>query len=79
MIAMPITRERSLEEMLFHWNSVCNRAKDDWTKGFALSIAAASKRRHWKPTPKQLGIMQRMVSDLFVHWAADTDDGKVIE
>lgn len=79
MIQMPITRERSLEELLFHWNAVINRAKDDWTKDFALSIAAASKRRHWKPSPKQLGIMQRMVSDLFVRRVDDSDDGQVLE
>lgn len=79
MIAMPVTRERSLEELLFHWNAVINRARDDWTKSFALSIAAASKRRHWKPTPKQLGIMQRLVREMFVHWAAEGDDAKVIE
>lgn len=78
MIQMPITRERSLEELLFHWKAVCNRAGDDWTKGFTRSIAVAAQRRNWQPTPKQLGIMQRLVSDLFVN-RADSDDAQVIE
>ena len=74
MIQMPITRERSVQELMFHWPAVRRRAADDWTRDFTRSIAASSFRPNWKPTAKQLGIMQRMVSDLFapVHWALNT-------
>lgn len=79
MIHMPITRERSLQELLFHWKTVCNRANDDWTRDFSRSISSVSKRRNWNPTPKQLGIMQRLVSDLFIRRTDGDADAKVIE
>ena len=76
MIQMPITRERSVQELLFYWPTVTRRANDDWTKGFAGSIAKASRRRNWRPTPKQLGVMQRLVAGLF---AQADDDLQVVE
>ena len=76
MIQMPITRERSVQELLFYWPRVTRRADDAWTKGFSGSIAAASKRRNWRPTPKQLGCMQRLVAGLF---AQSDDNLRVIE
>jgi hypothetical protein len=74
-------RERSLQELLFHWPAVTRRAADDWSRGFTRSIAAASQRRNWQPTPKQLGVMQRLVSELFspVHSREMADDVRLIE
>ena len=76
MIPMPFNRERSLQELLFHWPNVSRRAADGWSQGFAKTIAHAAHRPNWRPTPKQLGVMQRMVAALFI--PAD-EDGGVIE
>lgn len=74
-------RARSVEELLHHWPAVVFRASDDWTRGFTRSISAAAKRRNWHPTPKQLGIMQRLVSDYMspVRMADFDEDAAVIE
>lgn len=70
----PNTRQRSVDELLFHWPAVVRLAENDWAKDFAKSIAMQSRRRHWKPTPKQIGIMQRMVADLFIHTGQEDCD-----
>ena len=67
----------SLEEILFWWPSIIRRASNDWAKGFARSILKCSRRRNWQPTPKQLSIMRRMVSELFTH--GNDDDFALIE
>ncbi len=75
-------RERSLQELLHHWPAITRSANDDWTRAFTKSIAdAAASRPNWRPSPKQLGIMQRLVAGLFapVHWADPDDDAMVIE
>ena len=66
---------RSVDELLFWWPTITRKAGNDWAKGFAVSIMAASRRRNWKPSDKQLGIMRRMVSELFT----DGNDDVVIE
>lgn len=75
----PIPRERTADECLFHWQTICRVAKDKWATDFAHSIAKQSRRRGWKPTPKQLAFMRRMVSDLFLYRADDDDDLSLIE
>ena len=62
----PMTAERSVDECL-HWlPTVAKAATDEWAQGFAKSILGQSRRRNWKPTPKQLATMRRMVAELFV-------------
>jgi len=68
-----MSRPRTVEELLFHWPQVVRLATNDWAKGFALSIARQSRRRNWKPTPRQICIMQRMVAELFQHRGDDFD------
>ncbi|MGF6859662.1 hypothetical protein ABIE69_000209 [Rhodobacteraceae bacterium MBR-64] len=68
------TAPRNVDELLFHWPAVIRLAETDFAKCFALSIAKQSRRRGWKPSPKQLGIMRAMVSELFA-----IDDCEVIE
>lgn len=70
---------RTTEELLFHWSAVVQRAKNTWAKDFAASIAKQSRRRGWKPTPKQAALMQRMVSELFIHADHGEDDLTLIE
>ncbi len=75
----PCTRERTVDELLFHWSAVIQRAETDFARGFAKSIAGQSRRRGWKPTPKQLPIMQSMVADLFRESGNEEDDFDLIE
>ena len=67
---------RSVDELLFHWSTVCRVAKDEWARGFALSIAKARKRPRWEPSAKQVKIMRQMVGELF---SARDDDFNLIE
>lgn len=64
---------RSVDELLFAWPAVCRLAEDEWAKGFAASIAKQSRRKTWKPSPKQHAMMARMVSELYQHRGGDFD------
>lgn len=71
----PTIAERSIDECL-HWlPTVASSASDEWAQGFAKSILGQSRRRNWKPTPKQLATMRRMVAKLF----AQDEDFVLIE
>lgn len=74
-----LPRQRTIEELLFHWPTVVRLAQNDWAKDFAKSVSLQSRRRNCTPSPKQLGIMQRMVADLFVPRAYEDVDFPVIE
>lgn len=54
-----------IDEILWSWPTVIRVAKDEWTKNFAKSIARQSRRRGWKPSPKQHALMSKIVSDLY--------------
>lgn len=69
---------RPLEVLLHHWPTVCARAESPWAKSFAASISKQARRRNWTPTPKQLGIMRRMVSELFTSAQESADDAGVV-
>ena len=56
--------ERPIEVLLHHMPSVAGRAENEWAQGFAKSVLRQSRRARWQPSPKQLGIMQRLVSEL---------------
>jgi hypothetical protein len=60
----PITSSE-VERLLFHWPVVMQQANSDFIRGFSASIAKASRRRGWTPSPKQLPIMRELVRDLF--------------
>lgn len=71
----PEIGERSADECL-HWLPTIARTEtNDWARAFAYSILKQSKRRGWKPSPKQLALMRRLVSELF----AQDDDLTLIE
>ena len=70
---------RTVEELLFHWSAVVQRATNEWARDFASSIAKQSRRKGWRPTPKQAALMQRMVSELFTHADQWEDDFSLIE
>ncbi|MGR3368747.1 MAG: hypothetical protein ACU0CC_04865 [Sagittula sp.] len=64
-----------LERLLFHMPTIAEKSENQWPRSFAQSIVRQSRRRGWKPSTKQLSMMRRLVSDLFVHGyeGGDTD------
>lgn len=66
---------RTVEELAFHMPAVVRHAENTWAKGFAQSIVAQSRRRNWSPSPKQIGVMRRLVADLFT----DSEEVELIE
>lgn len=44
-----------VDELLWSWPTVCKSAKDEWARGFALSIAKQSKRPNWAPSRAMRG------------------------
>lgn len=65
----PKIGDRSAEECLFWMPRIAADAPDEWARGFASSIIRQSRRKGWKPSGKQLGVMRRMVAELFNHGA----------
>ena len=56
---------RAVEVLLHHMPAVAAKAENAWAANFARSVIRQSKRSDWRPSPKQLGIMIRLVADLF--------------
>lgn len=63
-----------IERLLHHMSTVASQSGNDWSRGFALSVTKQSKRKGWAPSPKQLGMMRTLVSDLFAY-GPDADQG----
>lgn len=72
----PNTGQRSAEECLFWMPRIASMATNAWAKDFASSVVKQSRRRGWQPSGKQLGVMRRLVAELFQH---EADDFTVIE
>jgi len=68
----------STDELLHHMPTVARSAENNWAANFARSILRQSRRRGWKPSPKQSDIMRALVSDLFAY-GPDTDQGGDIQ
>lgn len=45
-------------------NVVACDASDPWARNFARSILVQSRRPRWEPSPKQVGVMRRLVIGL---------------
>lgn len=56
---------RCSDACLMHWHAVVRAVRSDWDSRFAREIEEKARVPWWKPTPKQLTVMQRMVDDLF--------------
>ncbi len=67
------------ECLLFYMPSVALQVENKWAKGFAQSVTKLSRRKGWKPSPKQLSIMRGLVSDLFAYGRNDGGDFDLIE
>ncbi len=74
-----MTGPAEIERLLHYMPTVAEQAGETWAKGFARSIVRQSRRRGWKPTEKQLPVMQRLVSELFTDRCTDPEDIQVIE
>ena len=66
----------TIDRLLWSWSTVCRMAKDPWARGFALSIQRRARNPNWRPTPKQLSMMRRLVSEIYQH---APDDLQLIE
>ncbi|RIA00039.1 hypothetical protein ACN9JG_00095 [Cereibacter azotoformans] len=70
--------DTELDELLtFRWPLVMRRVMagscDEWLRGFVRSIAKHSKRRTWRPSPKQEALMRRLVAELGTAPEGDVD------
>ena len=64
-----------LERLLHHMAAVRDSAENEWAAGFAKSILGQSRRRAWKPSPKQLSMMRKLVADLFAYGVDQGEEG----
>ncbi len=55
---------RPIEVLLHHFPTIVDRSDDEWTRNFARSILRQARNPRWRPSEKQLEIMQRLVADL---------------
>ena len=67
-----------IERLLHHMPAVADLAENDWAAMFAKSVTRQSYRKNWAPSPKQLGLMRKLVADLFAY-GPDTDQGGDIQ
>jgi hypothetical protein len=65
---------RPVEVLLHHMPTVAAKAQNEWAANFARSVIRQARRSTWRPSPKQIGIMNRLVAELF-----QKDDASVIE
>ena len=56
---------RSDDLHIHYMSAVARDAESEWARNFAKSIMRQSRNPRWQPTPKQRGIMRRLVDDLF--------------
>jgi len=60
--------DHELDQIMIHrWPGILRRAMvdgDDFTRGFARSIARAYKRPGWTPSPKQEHIMRALLREM---------------
>lgn len=56
--------EQELEEIMLEWRGVFRWATDPWAISFARSILRHAKRPDWRPSPKQAGMMRRMIAEV---------------
>ena len=68
-----------IDRLVYHMPTVAQMAENDWAKGFAQSISRQSRRRNWRPSPKQVSVMRGLVSDLFTQASNEEGDISVIE
>ena len=65
---------RPVEVLLHHMRSTAS-SQVEWEADFARSVLRQAKRPGWKPSAKQLTIMERLVSEMF----NETDELEVLE
>lgn len=54
-----------VERLLFHMPANAERAPTAWRRQFAADMAKRAHWRKWRPSGKQIEVMQGMVDDLF--------------
>ena len=49
---------------LHQMSAVERNATDPWARNFARSIMRQARNPKWEPSPKQRGVMRRLIEDL---------------
>lgn len=62
-----------VERLLWHMPACAAQAQNEWARSFAVDMARRAHWRRWRPSPKQVAVMRRMVADLFVYGSKDAD------
>ena len=75
----PYSQPDEIDRLVYHMASVATYATNEWASGFAKSIQRQSRRRGWRPSPKQLNLMRDLVADLFLHGGHEEGDFDVVE
>ena len=57
------TGDPEVDHLLFSWGRVIADARG-WARGFALSVQRDRKKPGWRPSSRQLAVMQRLVAEL---------------
>lgn len=66
---------RPLDMLLHDMQKIARSGKSAWVTNFARSILGQAKRPDWRPSKKQLAIMENMIDEHF----NIRDDTNVIE
>lgn len=63
--ARPKPQGRPLEHLLFHMPWLSRNAVTAWERNFAGGMARKARLPRWQPSQKQIGVMNRMVAEMF--------------
>lgn len=57
-------RPHSIDELIWHMGPVSRDLREpDRVRAFAAKMAALERKRNWKPSPKQVAWMRRIVAE----------------
>ena len=52
-------------DLILHYLRGVTSSDVEWEANFARSVIRQAKRPTWKPSPKQLAVMERLVGEMF--------------
>ena len=65
---------RPVDVLVYHMRAYAD-SRSAFEAGFARSMLKQSRRRNWRPSPKQRALMERLVAELF----NEADEMEVLE
>lgn len=58
---------RPVDLLLHYMPAVARETSDPWVLKFAEDMMAKAHWKNWNPSPKQVAMMNKLVSELFSH------------